>query len=45
MHVSRVQFEMAITMAQKAGFRLTDRPDIPLSHCALFGIHSGNRPG
>jgi hypothetical protein len=36
MHVSRAQFETAITMAQKAGFRLTDRPDIPLSLAALL---------
>lgn len=42
LHVSRAQFEAAITMAQKAGFRLTDRPDIPLSHGALFGIHPGS---
>lgn len=45
LHVSRMQFETAVTLAQKAGFRLTDRPEISLSHCALFGIHLGNRPG
>jgi ubiquinone/menaquinone biosynthesis C-methylase UbiE len=36
LHVSRVQFEAAISMAQKVGFRLLDRPDVPLSLAALL---------
>jgi len=36
LHVSKTQFDDAISMAQKIGFKLLDRPDIPLSLSALF---------
>jgi len=36
LHVSRTQFDVELVVAQKAGFRLLDRPDISLSHTALF---------
>jgi ubiquinone/menaquinone biosynthesis C-methylase UbiE len=42
LHVSRTQFDAAISMAQKVGFRLLDRPDIPLSLAALFVHGEGN---
>lgn len=36
LHVSPAQFEAAINTAQNVGFRLLDRPDIPLSLAALL---------
>lgn len=36
LHVSEAQFAAVIGTAQKAGFRLLDRPAIPLSHAALL---------
>ncbi len=36
LHVSKTQFDAAISMAQKIGFKVLDRPDIPLSLAALF---------
>ncbi len=36
LHVSKVQFDAAVNMAQKIGFRLLNRPAIPLSLAALF---------
>jgi ubiquinone/menaquinone biosynthesis C-methylase UbiE len=36
LHVSKAQYNAAIGTAQKAGFKLLDRPDIPLSLAALF---------
>jgi len=36
LHVSKTQFDDAISMAQKIGFKLLDKPDIPLSLAALF---------
>ena len=47
LHASRAQFDGEIDMAQKAGLVLLDRPEIALSHSALFGsgvaIGSGER--
>jgi ubiquinone/menaquinone biosynthesis C-methylase UbiE len=36
LHVSRAQFDAAVGVVQKAGFRLLDRPDIPLSLASFF---------
>ena len=36
LHVSKVQFETLLGKAQKVGFRLLNRPNIPLSLAALF---------
>ena len=36
LHVSKTCFDTELDAAQKAGFRLLDRPDIPLSLAALF---------
>jgi ubiquinone/menaquinone biosynthesis C-methylase UbiE len=37
LHVSKGQFDTAISLAQKVGFRLINQPDIPLSLAALLG--------
>ncbi len=36
LHVSKTCFDTELDAAQKSGFRLLDRPDIPLSLAALF---------
>ena len=36
LHVSRVQFDAELHYAQKAGFKLLDRPDVPLSLAAVL---------
>jgi len=36
LHVSKAQFDAAVGVVQKAGFRLLDRPDIPLSLASFF---------
>jgi hypothetical protein len=36
LHVSKAQFDTAVGVVQKAGFRLLDRPDIPLSLASFF---------
>jgi len=36
LHVSKTQFDDTISMVQKIGFKLLDRPEIPLSLAALF---------
>lgn len=39
LHVARTQFEKSVSLAQKSGFKLLDRPAISLSHAALFIKH------
>ena len=39
LHVARTQFEKSVSLAQKTGFELVDRPAISLSHAALFIKH------
>lgn len=36
LHVSKAQFDAEFDVAQRIGFGLLDRPDIPLSRAALF---------
>jgi ubiquinone/menaquinone biosynthesis C-methylase UbiE len=39
LHVARTQFEKSVSLVQKSGFKLLDRPAISLSHAALFIKH------
>ena len=39
LHVAKMQFEKSVSLAQKSGFKLLDRPAISLSHAALFIKH------
>ncbi len=39
LHVAGTQFEKSVSLAQKSGFKLLDRPAISLSHAALFIKH------
>jgi hypothetical protein len=36
LHVAKIQFDRSVSLAQKTGFELLDRPAISLSHAALF---------
>ncbi|MHB8138741.1 MAG: class I SAM-dependent methyltransferase [Smithellaceae bacterium] len=36
LHVSKAQFDMAVSLAQNVGFKLLDRPSVALSLAALF---------
>lgn len=36
LHVSKAQFDMAVSLAQNVGFQLLDRPSVALSLAALF---------
>jgi ubiquinone/menaquinone biosynthesis C-methylase UbiE len=36
LHVAKTQFDRSVSLAQKSGFELLDRPAISLSHAALF---------
>lgn len=39
LHVAKTQFDQSVSLAQKSGFELLDRPAISLSHAALFIKH------
>ena len=39
LHVTKTQFDMSVSLAQKSGFDLLERPAISLSHAALFLKH------